>query len=200
MKAAGLLLKLKELTNSLFTINSTVEVEVAELIAEEKGVEFEIQKQKDVEDILLGEHEEAAGDESKLEPRAPIVTIMGHVDHGKTSLLDTIRKMYGIESDVVSSEAGGITQVIRAWRVEKDGKPITSGIRKWAARVPEDNPLPRRYLGDLPRFFRPDIIRWTEEETKRHSKMKVPEHQENRVVTPFPVQEDNASALTAAAS
>jgi len=125
MKAAGLLLKLKELTNSLFTINSTVEVEVAELIAEEKGVEFEIQKQKDVEDILLGEHEEAAGDESKLEPRAPIVTIMGHVDHGKTSLLDTIRKMYGIESDVVSSEAGGITQVIRAWRVEKDGKPIT---------------------------------------------------------------------------
>jgi translation initiation factor IF-2 len=125
MKAAGLLLKLKELTNALFTINSTVEVEVAELIAEEKGVELDIQKQKDVEDILLGEHEEAAGDESKLEPRAPIVTIMGHVDHGKTSLLDTIRKTYGIESDVVSSEAGGITQVIRAWRVEKDGKPIT---------------------------------------------------------------------------
>jgi translation initiation factor IF-2 len=125
MKAASLLLKLKELTNALFTINSTVEVEVAELIAEEKGVELDIQKQKDVEDILLDEHQEAAGDESKLEPRAPIVTIMGHVDHGKTSLLDTIRKRYGIESDVVSTEAGGITQVIRAWRVEKDGKPIT---------------------------------------------------------------------------
>ena len=84
--------------------------------------------------------------------------------------------------------------------INREGKPVTSGIRKWASRDPADNPLPRRYLGDLPRFYRPDVIRWTEEETKRHSKMKVREHQENRVVTPFPVQEDNASALTAAAS
>jgi hypothetical protein len=85
--------------------------------------------------------------------------------------------------------------------INKDGNPVTSGIRKWAARDQEDNPLPRRYLGDLPRFYRPDIIRWTEEETKRHhSKIKLLEHQENRVVTSFPIQEDNASALTAAAS
>jgi translation initiation factor IF-2 len=125
MKAAELLFKLKDLTNALFTINSTVETEVAELIATEKGVELDIQRQKTAEDILVEEHEESVGDESKLEPRAPIVTIMGHVDHGKTSLLDTIRKQFGIESDVVSTEAGGITQVIRAWRVEKDGKPIT---------------------------------------------------------------------------
>jgi translation initiation factor IF-2 len=125
MKAAELLFKLKDLTNALFTINSTVETEVAELIATEKGVELDIQQQKTAEEELLAEHEEAAGDESNLEPRAPIVTIMGHVDHGKTSLLDTIRKQFGIESDVVSTEEGGITQVIRAWRVEKDGKPIT---------------------------------------------------------------------------
>jgi hypothetical protein len=85
--------------------------------------------------------------------------------------------------------------------LNKDGKPVTAGIRKWAARDPEDNPLPRRYIGDLPRFYRPDIIRWTEEETKRHhSKTKLVEHQENEVVTAFLVQEDNASALTAAAS
>ncbi len=85
--------------------------------------------------------------------------------------------------------------------VNKEGKPITSGIRKWAARDPADNPLPRRYIGDLPRFYRPDVIRWTEEETKRHhSKMKILDHQENPIVTSFPIREDNASALTAAAS
>ena len=125
MKVSELLFKLKDLANALFTINSTVETDIAELVAGEKGVELDIQRTKTAEETLLDEHVEAAGDETKLEARAPIVTIMGHVDHGKTSLLDTIRKLYGHDSDVVSSEAGGITQVIRAWRVEKDGKPIT---------------------------------------------------------------------------
>lgn len=85
--------------------------------------------------------------------------------------------------------------------LNKDGQPVTSGIRKWAARDPEDNPLPRRHIGDLPRFYRPDIIRWTEEETRRHlRKTKLLDHQENTVVTPILVQEDNVDALTAAAS
>ena len=85
--------------------------------------------------------------------------------------------------------------------ITSNSSPVTAGIRRWVARDPENNPLPRRYVGDLPRFYRPDIIRWTEEETKRHrNKMKLLEHQENEVVTAFLVQEDNASALTAAAS
>jgi translation initiation factor IF-2 len=125
MKVAELLFKLKDLANALFTINSTVEVEMAELIAGEKGVELDIRSQRTAEEDLFEEHDVAVGDESKMEPRAPVVTIMGHVDHGKTSLLDRIRKTYGIESNVVATETGGITQVIRAWRVEKDGKPVT---------------------------------------------------------------------------
>jgi translation initiation factor IF-2 len=104
-------------------INSNIDAEMAELVAIEYGAELEIKRAVDLEQEVIDR--QVVDQPEDLEPRAPIVVVMGHVDHGKTSLLDRIREQYGIRSDVVSTEAGGITQVIRAWRVEKDGNPIT---------------------------------------------------------------------------